>query len=376
MKTIKLLMALLMVATLAQAQDGDGVPAYTNGPNTGTRTYGVDSSAAIKVKNYGTGGACVELTSEDDVMVINTADDTASISSSKNISLLPKRGIGNVGIGTINPIANLHVNSLLPTTGTTGRMFYITDSSGAEFFNIWRVSDGSTYTLLGNSDLANSGITIQSAPGFYPIISGMVTGFGLKSSGATGDTSRFEFADDVIVMQYESGDGNVGIGTDNPTAKLHSVGSIHVNHDSVNDFIRSEIISGPDLYTNESGEFNSGLVMKGTDVSATNIKAYAGVTYNEDLEVIEASMVVIDTTDNIGSEDYIFVQKDVIKIKTANNAGDNSTLTIDPFGVNIGTAGAVNITLPTYADEAAAIIGGLSTGQLYKTATGEVRIKL
>ena len=33
-------------------------------------------------------------------------------------------------------------------------------------------------------------------------------------------------------------------------------------------------------------------------------------------------------------------------------------------------------TLPTYADEAAAIIGGLATGKLYKTATGEVRIKL
>lgn len=32
--------------------------------------------------------------------------------------------------------------------------------------------------------------------------------------------------------------------------------------------------------------------------------------------------------------------------------------------------------LPTYADEAAAGVGGLSAGALYKTATGEVRVKL
>jgi len=37
----------------------------------------------------------------------------------------------------------------------------------------------------------------------------------------------------------------------------------------------------------------------------------------------------------------------------------------------------INFTgLPTYADEAAAITGGLSTGDLYKTSTGEIRIKL
>ena len=32
--------------------------------------------------------------------------------------------------------------------------------------------------------------------------------------------------------------------------------------------------------------------------------------------------------------------------------------------------------LPEYADEAAAVIGGLTENQLYRTATGEVRIKL
>lgn len=37
-------------------------------------------------------------------------------------------------------------------------------------------------------------------------------------------------------------------------------------------------------------------------------------------------------------------------------------------------SGGVLATLPTYADNAAAVAGGLATNRLYKTATGEVRI--
>jgi hypothetical protein len=32
--------------------------------------------------------------------------------------------------------------------------------------------------------------------------------------------------------------------------------------------------------------------------------------------------------------------------------------------------------IPVYADEAAAVVGGLATGKVYKTSTGELRIKL
>lgn len=35
-----------------------------------------------------------------------------------------------------------------------------------------------------------------------------------------------------------------------------------------------------------------------------------------------------------------------------------------------------NLTVPTYADDAAAGTGGLVAGDIYKTATGELRIKL
>ena len=64
------------------------------------------------------------------------------------------------------------------------------------------------------------------------------------------------------------------------------------------------------------------------------------------------------------SEDscYILVDSTQSTIYTSNNLFINSE--------------NIMVLLPTYADDAAAGSGGLITGQLYKTATGEVRIKL
>jgi hypothetical protein len=51
--------------------------------------------------------------------------------------------------------------------------------------------------------------------------------------------------------------------------------------------------------------------------------------------------------------------------------------TFDATGATLNGGGNTILTnLPTYADDAAAGIGGLATDSLYKTATGELRIKL
>ncbi|NJL06756.1 MAG: hypothetical protein HC911_18015 [Chloroflexaceae bacterium] len=44
------------------------------------------------------------------------------------------------------------------------------------------------------------------------------------------------------------------------------------------------------------------------------------------------------------------------------------------YRMSIETLIAMAHTLPTYADNAAAVSGGLAVGTLYKTATGDVRI--
>jgi hypothetical protein len=51
------------------------------------------------------------------------------------------------------------------------------------------------------------------------------------------------------------------------------------------------------------------------------------------------------------------------------NTGGGNALTVNDGNIRF-------IIIPTYADEAAATIGGLLNGTIYKTATGELRIKL
>lgn len=69
---------------------------------------------------------------------------------------------------------------------------------------------------------------------------------------------------------------------------------------------------------------------------------------------------------------------ELMRIKGTGNVGIGATSPSEKLEVN-GTIKATDINftgLPTYADEAAATTGGLSTGDLYKTSTGEIRIKL
>ena len=69
----------------------------------------------------------------------------------------------------------------------------------------------------------------------------------------------------------------------------------------------------------------------------------------------------------------------VIMSATDNNTGDYSSITANITGnINLITSsGIINMDgLPTYANELAAIAGGLASGDVYKTAGGELRIKL
>lgn len=70
--------------------------------------------------------------------------------------------------------------------------------------------------------------------------------------------------------------------------------------------------------------------------------------------------------------DVVFTNKaagSATAVSITNNNGANIALEL--------TSGHLKLTgIATYADEAAAVIGGLATGVVYKTATGELRIKL
>jgi hypothetical protein len=55
---------------------------------------------------------------------------------------------------------------------------------------------------------------------------------------------------------------------------------------------------------------------------------------------------------------------------------ETSAVTVDNFGITLiaPTDKGISFTLATYADNAAAVLGGLAVGKIYKTATGELRI--
>lgn len=76
--------------------------------------------------------------------------------------------------------------------------------------------------------------------------------------------------------------------------------------------------------------------------------------------------------DNAGSATEITVSSSSIGLKK--NGTDK--VIVNASGVTI-TDSVVKLTgIPTYADEAAATTGGLATDAIYKTSTGELRIKL
>src|SRR4029077_6325817 len=94
---------------------------------------------------------------------------------------------GNVGIGTTNP----------------GQRFVVKGGNTNDFLID---NDGSQYTEI---DIANNGATKVS--NYWDNVNSVFT-FSLSSS-----TNKWNFLN-----------GNVGIGTPNPTAKLHVIGDTHV----------------------------------------------------------------------------------------------------------------------------------------------------
>jgi hypothetical protein len=77
---------------------------------------------------------------------------------------------------------------------------------------------------------------------------------------------------------------------------------------------------------------------------------------------------------NLGTDGAeIIINNNVIKLRGYEGV---STLTTLEFGSSTQNLHLFLLGIPTYADESAATTGGLATGTVYKTSTGELRIKL
>jgi len=143
----------------------------------------------------------------------NALDKAFLIENTSGTDLVSVNGDGNVGIGTSSPIAKLSVLS-----ASTG---YSSDSQ-------IKISDGST-SYYGGLSFDDAGSTRLSVRNSYDG-TGSIVGFGF---GGSSDKVQIINGTGLIVNE-----GNVGIGTTNPTRKLHvsSGSTVPAVFDSTQDY--------------------------------------------------------------------------------------------------------------------------------------------
>ena len=234
---------------------------------------------------------------------------------------------GRVGIGTTVPTSLLNVKSPLLNTAETV----------ASFGNS-TIPDGLEIITNGNLDW----------------------GFNAKSSrNLTFNTNQNE------KVRITSG-GLVGVGTTLPEANLHIKGNVNT-----------------ELRIEDQGEYVSLLYNdNGSTISVGVLNADYGNTSVADTELrigVDGASRYVTKAD--GS--HTFYQTDgSTESMMINSAGDVGIGTTGGPGEKLEVNGTIKATdinftgLATYADDSAAGTGGLVAGDVYKTSTGELRIKL
>jgi hypothetical protein len=129
--------------------------------------------------------------------------------------------LGNVGIGTTSPAAKLHV--LTSSASLTSAVFMggnvgIGTTSPTSRLEVYNTANSPTYVTINNQNsgvLAYTGVDLQSYGG----------GWQIRVPASTTFVNPLAFSFNGAEKVRIAADGNVGIGTSNPTAKLHVTSS-------------------------------------------------------------------------------------------------------------------------------------------------------
>jgi hypothetical protein len=227
---------------------------------------------------------------------------------------------GNVGIGTSSPGSRLHVSESGATDGILLTLDNVLNAAGTEAG--LRIRQNSTDLLECNLLTDRAGLNAG-------------VDFKIELSDSAGAvTERFRITES----------GNVGIGTSSPDELLEVVGS-----------------SAPSIKVRGTGNNTPKLIFdtdRGAGLPTGRIQGLwngTGVT-RIDFE--------------LGDDG---VNKDNGEITFGTSAANNNVVE----RMRIRSNGVINFAnCPTYADDTAAGTGGLVAGDVYKTSTGELRIKL
>ncbi|HMT02867.1 MAG TPA: hypothetical protein PKD00_06085 [Burkholderiales bacterium] len=161
-----------------------------------------------------------------------------------------------------------------------------------------------------------------------------------------------------------------------------TTGTFRVNSTTGNQTLRSVHATTPgDISLRrvvDTVEYTVGVFKDGIDKASMAFTDSASAVKKSQIQVTSASTEITVANDVSAAYSGVLVKNSFSEIAYTYVAdGANSSyVRAGSALVTIASARFKVIGLPTYADEAAAVIGGLATDTLYKTAAGELRIKL
>lgn len=219
-------------------------------------------------------------------------------------------------------------------------------------------TDAETLDGLTASQFLRSDIATTKSAGDLTFSDNVKTKFGTRSelsTNGTGETMLNLITDDYFVIR------------DNSTTRFsveRTTGQVNTNHITTQGLYSQGIGDSNTLISKLGNHDGDGTTGRGTQV-VVNDGARTVSAGDVDLVSNGLRFVIDNTTGQFTMGD-----------DTGVNGGTHISID-EPNGEVIINAANVNFTgIPTYADDAAAGTGGLTAGQIYSTATGELRIKL